>query len=256
MSPPTVILYALPDEAKYFGKEFERRSVAPRDRPLEDAEPVSPQFGGVVAYRIGAGLERARRNTAAALDLLGPVRSVLIVGFAGGLETGLGPGDIAVGEEVSTGPGSVALRADRSLLEAVAHVTVVGARCVRGRITSASGVIGTAAEKREMARATGAIAVDTESAAAAAVIEERGGAWIAVRVITDGPEDDLPFDFNAESLQADGDPYGGVDRSKTVVLALQHPWKIPALIRLGLRANRAARNLALFLHALMPQLAR
>ena len=59
----------------------------------------------------------------------------------------------------------------------------------------------------------------------------------------------MPLDFNALA-----DANGNVDKKRVIAATLTHPWKIPALIRLGARSSLAAKNLAAFLDAYLQAL--
>ncbi len=267
------ILYALSDEARYFGDRYcalniARENGAARIEPRLDrhARPVPAEPSqterqcaenraeGLYSLRIGVGPRNAFENASALLQSVSSLRAVLIVGFAGGLDAGLAPGSVAVAETVTDTLTGRCYAADSVLFATAARVSPPDVRVARGPIASTDRVLVRAAEKRDLARTTGAIAVDMESAGAAAAAIEHGVPWLAVRAITDGVGDDLPFDFNALTFQAHGDPYGGVDRGSIVASALLHPWKIPALVRLGIRSSLAARSLAAFLHALLPRI--
>lgn len=213
-----------------------------------------PGETGPVAARIGVGPDNAFENTCALLGGDRAISAVVIVGFAGGLEPGLQPGSVVVGETVRDLLTERTYAAESRLCAAAAEVNPPNFRTVRGLVVSSERVLTLSVEKHGLVSGTKAVAVDMESAAAAAAATEFGVPWLAVRVITDGVDDDLPFDFNAQSFQAHGDPYGGVDRGRIVADALLHPWKIPALIRLGMRSSLASRNLAAFLHALLPRI--
>ena len=118
-----------------------------------------------------------------------------------------------------------------------------------GTLVTADKVLVTSAEKRRLKEETGAVAVDMETAGAALAAAERGIPWMAIRAVTDGPNDTLPLDFNALA-----DAEGDVDRKRILRATLTHPWKIPALIRLGQRSTLAARNLAIFLETFLKSL--
>ena len=66
----------------------------------------------------------------------------------------------------------------------------------RGRIADSQTMIATPGARARLAAATGAVAVDMESAAIARVARERGIPFAAVRVITDGPDDVLVIDWD------------------------------------------------------------
>jgi nucleoside phosphorylase len=65
-----------------------------------------------------------------------------------------------------------------------------------GRIATVDRVIRSATERAELARETGALAVDMESDAIAAVAAAHGLPFCAVRAITDSPRHDLVIDWN------------------------------------------------------------
>lgn len=119
----------------------------------------------------------------------------------------------------------------------------------RGTLLTIDRILTHSDAKRALALRTQAIAVDMETAGAVQAAEAVGVPWLAVRAITDGVADDMPFDFNA---LADAD--GNVDPRRVIRAALCRPWKIPALLRLGTNSWRAARNLAVFVEALLRQI--
>ena len=254
--PVIAILYALPDECRFFGDGISALKIVREDGAARIA-PEGNRPGAeslAISLRIGVGPRRAAENSA--LLLTGrPVSAVIVVGFAGGLAAGLAPGSVVVAEAVTDSLSGRRYAADTTLIAAAAQVVPPEVRVARGLVATMDRVLIRADEKRDFGRSTRSLAVDMESAGVAASATDCGVPWLAVRVITDGVEDDLPFDFNAETLQAYGDPYGGLDRGRIVASALLHLWKIPALIRLGKRSSLAARNLAAFLHALLPRLA-
>ena len=194
----------------------------------------------------GAGAVNVRKITQCMP--LEQARCLLICGFAGGLARELMPGTLVVGESV-TNPQGQLFNADSRLLATVESVRLPELTAMRGTIYSADRVLTTRAEKQELTKRTDAIAVDMETYAAAQVAEERHVPWLAVRVVTDGVSDDMPLDFNA---LADAD--GNVDKKRVIAATLAHPWKIPALIRLGARSSLAAKNLAVFLDAYLQAL--
>ena len=175
-------------------------------------------------------------------------RCLLICGFAGGLTAGLMPGTIIIGEGVTSSVGET-FKADSRLLAVAESVRVPGLYAMRGPIYTHNKVLGRSVEKQELAKRCDAIAVDMETFGAARAAERQHVPWLAVRVITDGAEDDMPLDFNALAGED-----GNVDRKRVIGATLAQPWKIPALIRLGARSSQAAKNLALFLEAYLQNL--
>ena len=253
--PRTAIVYALPDERRHFGPDYAELIIVPGHTGATGS--VTGASGGSsianlapYAARIGVGGLNAFHNTSLLLRAGPPIGALVIVGFAGGLDRALEPGDLVVAERIATDPQDSEYRPDPSLF-ALAGATASGVPLSCGVLLNLDHVVCRAADKRRLAETSGAIAVDMESAGAAAAAEKFGVPWIAVRAITDGVDDDLPFDFNMGSLQARSDPFGGVDRGAIIAGTLRQPWKIPALIRLGVRSSLAARNLGTFLQAFL-----
>lgn len=77
-------------------------------------------------------------------------------------------------------------------------------------------------------RDRGVVALDMETAAVAAVCEERGVAWTVFRSLSDRPADHVDDEVFAMSNQ-DGTPNPG----RVVRYVLRHPARVPALARLG-----------------------
>lgn len=65
-----------------------------------------------------------------------------------------------------------------------------------GRIASTPRIIWQADEKRAIHDLTGAVGLDMESAALAAVAQEQGIPMAIARTVSDLAEEDLPLDFN------------------------------------------------------------
>jgi 4-hydroxy-3-methylbut-2-enyl diphosphate reductase len=131
---------------------------------------------GLPVLRTGMGPERSR----AAADRLAPARPpVLVAGVAGALSDDLRPGDIVVATAILGGPAPIPVPAAPMLAAALRrHGLIV--HC--GPILSVPRVIDGAAA-RARAAATGAVAVDTESAWLAAASDTPA----AVRSIVDTP---------------------------------------------------------------------
>jgi nucleoside phosphorylase len=226
----TVVLYALPEEV----------------RPIRGYN--------VRTFHSGAGIGNAARRAA---DIMAAhhdrVDCLLICGFAGGLSEGLRPGDILIGGNVLDASAEYEqgklFVADADLFEAAESVRTVGYRAYTGTLVTVDTVATTPAEKIALRHSAFADAVDMETAGAARVAEAREVPWLSIRAITDGVQDELPFDFNAFTDE-DGNP----DRNEIIRATLSQPWKIPSLIRLGTRSSLAANNLAHFLNAFLQQL--
>ena len=156
--------------------------------------------GPVTVLRTGMGPQAAERAVSRALAE-GPGRAVrtavVATGFCAGLAPGMHPGDLVVADETRDPAGRTPCHGSRILAEALArHARRARGGAGRTGTVHIGPVVGSnhvvrGAERAEL-HATGAIAVDMESAATlrSAV---RGGARpvAAVRVIVDAPEHEL-----------------------------------------------------------------
>jgi len=178
----------------------------------------------------GAG---ERRAEAAACRLLDRGATALVSwGVAGGLDPDLRPGAVVL-------PGAVVEADGVSRKVNLGWRDRVLARIENRVATSTSPLlhavqpITAPEEKHAMRRRTGAAAVDMESAAVAAVANEAGIPFIAVRVVVDAAEARLP-----EAALTMCDEGGRLNRSSLLRLFLQ-PGEWPGLFVLA-RANAAA----------------
>jgi adenosylhomocysteine nucleosidase len=247
------VLYALADEVRYCRQILQPIEEAPAGvnisgRQVGSSKSANGALAGSLC--IGVGAECAAQNTERLLIQNPSTRAIVVVGYAGGLSRSVEPGSLIIAESVSNAGSEHLYTPDPALLAAASEVWPPGFRAKIGALVTADRVLVRASEKELIARSTNALAVDMESAGAAAVATEYGVPWLAVRVITDGVNDDLPLDFNALA-----NPDGSVNRGRIVAETLLHPWKIPALVRLGSRSSLASRRLAEFLILLLPRIA-
>jgi 4-hydroxy-3-methylbut-2-en-1-yl diphosphate reductase len=131
--------------------------------------------------RCGMGPERVRRWLPR-LDALAP-DTVAVVGVAGGLDPSLRPGDVLVASEVRDARGRMVLRAAAPL---VAELRALGLRVHSGPMLSCDHIV-SGVKPREQLAATGALAVDMESAEIVRALAQRPGnvPVAVVRVIVD-----------------------------------------------------------------------
>ncbi|MCJ1675833.1 1-hydroxy-2-methyl-2-butenyl 4-diphosphate reductase [Streptomyces sp. APSN-46.1] len=151
---------------------------------------------GCAVLRTGMGPRAAERAVTRALA--GPGRAeaaVLATGFCAGLVPGMNPGDLIVADETRDPRGTVVCDGTALLAEALARA-VPGRTVHLGALTGSDHVV--RGQERAQLRATGAIAVDMESAATLWAAARRDGAAphgkrpvAAVRVIVDAPEHEL-----------------------------------------------------------------
>lgn len=146
--------------------------------------------GGVTVLRTGMGPDNAGRAVRDACGT-GPLRQAAVVasGFCAGLAPGMHPGDLVVVDEARLGGAATVCTGTDLLAEAVAGA-VPGRTVHRGPLTGADHVV--RGPERARLLATGAIAVDMESAATLSGALEMGPRPVAaVRVVVDAPEHEL-----------------------------------------------------------------
>ncbi|TQK50699.1 phosphorylase superfamily protein [Streptomyces sp. SLBN-118] len=146
--------------------------------------------GPVTVLRSGMGPHNAERAVLEALRE-GPLRDAAVVasGFCAGLAPGMHPGDLVVADETRHAQGSTVCTETELLVKAVARA-VPGRSVHTGPLTGSDHVV--RGHERADLRATGAIAVDMESAATLRSALSTGPRPVAaVRVVVDAPEHEL-----------------------------------------------------------------
>ncbi|GAA2907493.1 1-hydroxy-2-methyl-2-butenyl 4-diphosphate reductase [Streptomyces mexicanus] len=146
--------------------------------------------GPVAVLRSGMGPRAAERSVTRALaDPALAGAAVLATGFCAGLAPGMHPGDLVVAEETRDPRGSVACVGTDLLVKELSR-TLPGRVVHTGPLTGSDHVV-RGAERSDL-RATGAIAVDMESAATLlSAVRTRPRPVAAVRVVVDAPEHEL-----------------------------------------------------------------
>lgn len=211
-----VVTFAVPDESRAF-------------------EARSPH-GPVVVVHTGVGDTPAGRRRLD--DVLGEEtpRFVLSAGYAGGLRADLRVGDLVLAENFS----------DPGLLDA-ARPLLADEPCHVGALVTQPLVAETAAAKRALHDATGALAVDMETAWIADACARAGVPLLALRVVSDaaGQSFPVPNDVLFDAVR---------QRPRYVALPawlLLHPWRIGAFVGfvrgLGPARARLGRTLSLLL---------
>jgi len=154
--------------------------------------------------------------------------AVLSFGIAGGLDPALRPGDLVVASRVR-GPRGAYL-ADAAWAAALARAT--GARL--GIVAGAAAAVATPAAKRALREATGALAVDLESEAAAAFAAAHRLPFAAIRAVAD-PADGVVPRAALVGLDADGRAAPG----RVVLALLRRPGELRPLLRVAADARAA-----------------
>lgn len=172
------------------------------------------------------------------------VTAVLSIGFSGALAGQLEVGDLVLASElIGTDPAGNEIepaiyQPNQGLLRAATEaLNATSLRVVSGPTATTPGIITTPANKQDLGRRTGAIAVDMESYWVARLASERGLPFLALRAISDAQADLVPALHQV--LDADGNP--GVRR--LVPHLIREPGSLVALLRLARNAGRARRTL-------------
>jgi len=186
-----------------------------RERRIVDGPGVEAIAGGGDHARLEALLEeRAAR-----------AGGIISIGIAGGLAPELHPGDWVLADSVGGAPtdakwtGRLAIR----LPEAV-----------RGVFVGVDAIVASSAEKADLQRTTGALAVDMESHIAARVAQRHGLPFAAARVVCDPAHRTLP-----PAARVAMKPDGRVDFLAMMRSLMRRPGQLPGLIQTGRDAERA-----------------
>jgi hopanoid-associated phosphorylase len=217
----------------------EARLVRRSASRTESMSAVILSAGGIGPERAGNGA-RALVERGAAL--------LLSTGYAGGLAAGLKAGDLLIPETIvdEAGDSCATWAPGREQV----HRTLAGfGRQHAGALMSCTKVVASVEEKRALARTSGALGVDMESAAVAAVGREFGVPVLVLRSVSDSADRRLPHVALAST---------GIDGRMSVPGLLgalaRRPWELPALIRLARDVGAADRALEKALVNVLPLL--
>jgi adenosylhomocysteine nucleosidase len=179
------------------------------------------ESGQTVLVCGGIGAEAARRATEAVIRLYLPSR-VWSVGFAGGLDSAMKVGD-------GFRPSRVVDARDGSSVESEGEGTLVS-----------YGSLARVGQKRKLAEAYAACAVDMEAAAVARGAQARGVEFAAFKVISDESDFELPA---LERFIRNGE----FRTLAFMTYAALRPWLWPRVIRLARNSSRARQTLCRWL---------
>ncbi len=225
------------------------------------------ETGGVSAILAvsGMGEDSAYRKAKEILALYPDARAYVSVGLSASLALGLVAGDIIAATEITSYavisapalsiPGQAPSGIQELRVSNGNHIsfpcnpglsaTLAKIECRAGRFASVSRTITTSAEKKKLADATGAVALDMESGGAARACAESGIPFISIRAISDTLEEDLPVDFNLFMND------GKMRLARLMFYLLAHPARIPALLRLGRNSRLACERLGESVESMM-----
>jgi adenosylhomocysteine nucleosidase len=189
----------------------------------------------------GMGIENASRVTSAVLT--NDHQFCISSGFAGAVRPQQKIGDILVAETVQFPGKSKTLQCGRGL---VSNAQQDGASRVKLLLTS-DHVVRTAEEKAQLAPF--ADLVDMESFGVLSVAHQLGRPAVAIRVISDKYDGEVPADVELTMNQR-----GRVQIGRVVRYLSKHPTHLPALVRLGRDSRTAAAALCAFLEAYIKEI--
>jgi adenosylhomocysteine nucleosidase len=205
-----------------------------RPLPGEDGRRVGRRAHGgrygavdLVAAMTGIGPDAAASATRRLLDGP-PIDHVVVVGVAGAIDERLGIGDLVAvdcvvddhtGNEYRPHPlgGGSGRAGDAD-----------GQGAVAGSLHTSGEFIVDPDRVAEL-RAKGVVALDMETAAVAAVCDERGRPWSVIRTISDRSSDGLADESVFELAGPDGSP----NLAAVARFVVRHPGQVPGLVRLG-----------------------
>lgn len=237
-----LILTAVELEAAGLARELELPAETGRPHRSSRRTCSFPSYGrpGLRIAPVGLGAVLLSERWASCRDgLTAPL--VISAGVCGGLDPRLAPGDLVVpgrvlapdGETLTVPPGAHA----RALAAAGAAAT--------GMLVSTRIVVGTAVAKAALRSATGAEAVDMESAAILAAARTDGLEAVVVRAVSDGAGESVPA-----ALSALLGPEGRLRGGRALLLALTRPQTLPRALELRRGSRRALAAVARVLAAL------
>lgn len=189
---------------------------------------------------------RAARRAAEALILGHRPRLVVAAGFAGGLAPELRRGDVLLATSVAAAdaePLAIKLNIAPEALAATPGVHV-------GRLITVDQVVCRPEAKRALGEQSGAVAVDMESWAVADVCRQSRTPFLAVRVISDAADEELPPEVQRMMQQR---TTAGLLGAVAGSLA-RRPSSAKDMLRLKQEGLAAADRLAKFLKSMLAQI--
>jgi adenosylhomocysteine nucleosidase len=210
-----------------------------------EADALRRSFGAATPPIVCSGADPGRAAAGATELASGGCDLLVSFGFAAGLQASLAAGDIVLADRVLTVEGN-AYATDAAARSHLAQaLDRHGWRWQGGGVAGVERVLASPADKREVARRTGAVAADMESGAIAAAAA--GLPFIVLRVVADPATRAVPSSILA-ALAGDGRLRAGA----LLAGLLRRPGEIAqlaALIGDGARVGPALRRAAVVLRA-------
>jgi len=237
------ILFAQSIESAGLLHKLEEPAAARYDWVLEHWAPLDDRPIRIV--ETGTGAEKAQKAASECIARNRP-EWIISAGFAAALHESLARGDIVMADEVLSATGKsyrVGLHIDPKVAKATRFLHI-------GRLVSADHVLATTHDRQKLGRETSGIACDMESAAIAEVCQQERIRFLAVRVITDCMEDQLPAEVEQFVRQKSLAGKLGVATGAV----FKRPASIKELWHKRDEAHQASQRLASFLRGVIAQL--
>lgn len=242
-----LIFYAFAREARAFKRRLADRTAL----GIGGLQGFRARLGAteIIGVATGLGIGRAADTARRAMRSLGPADLVIATGLAGALSEALQPGDLVLAdclildaERPGLTPTTVAIPpADLARFKAALKAHRLS--FTTGTILTAAQILKDGAVKRGAHAASGALAVDMESAAIAAEAHRCGLRFACVRAVLDTVDEKI---VGAELAGPDGE----VRPLAAVGFVLRNPAAVAGLARMMRSLNRATAALAAALEAL------
>jgi adenosylhomocysteine nucleosidase len=194
----------------------------------------------------GAGRSAAAKATEAVLLGHRPAW-VFSAGFCGGLSDKLRRHDILVADRLSDAEGNE-IAVDLARIRAAGLLSAQGVHV--GRLLTLDAVVRRPGEKQALGRAHDALGVDLESFAVAEVCRRRGPAFLAIRVVSDAVDDELPREVERLARQKSRAGQFGA----ALGAILDRPGALKQMLQLKAGALQSSDRLAKFLIRLIEHL--
>ncbi|SEL02153.1 hopanoid-associated phosphorylase [Nitrosovibrio tenuis] len=179
--------------------------------------------------------EEAALQAAAGLKA-GGATALMSFGFAGALDPNLRPGDLVLPEAIHAG---YSMPVDLSWRSRLRQMLPASLNVSDGTLATSRLVLSSASAKLELARATGACAVDMESGAVAEAAAHADLPFMAVRVISDAVE------FSPPAILMDAvHPDGSANLARLLLLLLRGSVSLSTLLRLAVESRAACSTLS------------
>jgi adenosylhomocysteine nucleosidase len=226
------ITFALPAESSGLRRQLNNR------RRQDDLLIGTIDDRPVAIIHTGVGAQNCNQRMEQLLHKARP-KFVISTGFAGAVTNDLKVNDLILSENFS----------DAALLKRAEEI-LDDRKPRKVKLFTSTSVVDSMAERNEIARASGAAAVDMESGSIAEICRAHGVRMISLRAISDMPTDPLPAPANV---------LFDVERQKTSYgrlsgYLLSHPRSIFGLLQFSRRIKRVRATLTEALVALANQL--